>query len=110
MIPKVDAEGRGPQHKCQPAAVARPILSAGEIYDFGNRVILGCSRGMVDNVHTGVTRAFRRVGRLYQIDLWFPPDEQQAEQKQKFHLAGERAVSGELLPVVPVRPEDVRGG
>ena len=68
----------------QVTAVKRPLCSAGEICDRGNRVTFGRGGGVITNLRTGKQTPFKRENGIYTIALWV----KKGDGEQGFHRQG----------------------
>ena len=61
----------------QIADVSKPLVSVGSICEKGNRVIFGCSGGVVKNLQTGKEIPFYRRNGIYVLSLWLRDSDSQ---------------------------------
>ena len=54
----------------QVARIAKPLTSVARITEAGNRVVFDEYGGYIENKTTGETSAFKRVGRVYQLEVY----------------------------------------
>ena len=84
------AEGKLSKIKWQNAPVTKPLLSVSHICDSGHEVKFTKLGGVITNMKSGRTTAFRRKNNVYVLDMVIEVDDKENVNTQVFHRPGGR--------------------